>query len=93
MGFVGLFLLLFFYGSCAWGAWQLLRIDRDISSVEELTERGAELRIGAADQLHVLGALDRPADRLAHPTRGPRHRDPDHAATTVTGESASSKRA
>src|SRR5437762_761280 len=32
MGFVGLFLLLFFYGSCAWGAWQLLRIDRDISS-------------------------------------------------------------
>jgi O-antigen ligase len=32
MGFPGIALLLFFYGSCAWGAWQLLQLDHNFSS-------------------------------------------------------------
>src|SRR5439155_23709988 len=32
MGFVGLSLLLAFYGLCVWGAWQMLRSDHDVNS-------------------------------------------------------------
>ena len=43
---------------------------------ERLVERDAQLRVGARDQLHVVRALDRAADRLAHAPRGARRRRP-----------------
>ena len=39
--------------------------------------RRAERRIGAADELHVVGALDRPAHGLPHPPRRAGDGDPD----------------
>ena len=41
----------------------------------------AEQRVGAAGELHVLGALDRRADRLAHAPGGAGDGDADHAGT------------
>ena len=69
-------------------------VDDDVGLAEHLGQLDPERRVGPAGQLHVLGALDRLADRLAHAPGGAGDRDPDHAATrlSLTGASAARKR-
>ena len=45
-------------------------------------ELDAERRVGPAGELHVVGALDRLADRRAHAPGGAGDDDPDHAGST-----------
>ena len=47
---------------------------------QHLRERRSEQRIRAPHELHVLGALDRGAHRLAHASRRAGDRHPDHPA-------------
>ena len=49
------------------------------ASRQHLGERRAERRVGAAGQLHVVGALDRVADGRAHAPGGAGDGDADHA--------------
>ena len=53
-----------------------------VGVAEHVRERRAERRVGAADELHVLGALDRRADGLPHAPRGAGDGDADHAAAS-----------
>ena len=65
-------------------------VDDDVGVAEHVGQLDAERRVGPRRQLHVLGALDRLADGLAHPPGGAGDDDPDHAATSssLTGASA-----
>ena len=65
------------------------------ASASDLGELDPEGRVGLRGQLHVLGALDRLADGLAHAAGGPGGDDADHAATrlSLTGARASRKQA
>ena len=61
-------------------------VDDDVGVAEHLGELDPERRVGPAGQLHVLGALDRLADGLAHPPGGAGDGDPDHAATRALAD-------
>src|SRR5262245_1823691 len=67
--------------------WRRLRgreVDDDVGIVEAVGELDPERGVCAARQVQVIGALDRGADRRAHPPGGSGHRDPDHAAVRAS---------
>ena len=59
-------------------------VDDDVAAAEDLLERRAERRVGAAGELEPVGGLHGGAHRLAHAARGARHGHPDHQAVTAS---------
>jgi hypothetical protein len=56
-------------------------VDEHVRAVQHRLQRRAQRRVGAAGELHVLGALDRGARRRPHAPRGAGDGHADHAAT------------
>ena len=52
-------------------------VDDDVAAAEDVLERRAERRVGAAGELQPVGGLHRRAHRLAHAARGARDGHPD----------------
>ena len=63
----------------------LREVDEHVGVAEHVGDRGVERGVGAAGQLHVVGALDRAAHRLPHAAGGAGHGDADACARRAPG--------